>query len=57
MKTIRRSIAVVALLASVVGFQPAAVSAMSAATVSPTTRNVTGCCYVYVLGYWMCKPC
>jgi hypothetical protein len=57
MKTIRRSLAVVVMLASVAGFQSAATSAMSGATVSPMTRTVTGCCYVNYGGIWICKPC
>ena len=48
MKTLRRSLAVVALLVSIAGFQSTATSAASTATVSPPTRSVTGCCYVFM---------
>jgi len=48
---------VVALLVSVAGFQSTATSATSAATVSPPTRSVTGCCYIYFSGRWVCMPC
>ncbi len=57
MNAFRRSLTVVALLASVAGFQAAAVSATSAATLSPPTRSVTGCCYVFFAGHWICVPC
>jgi len=56
MNKFRRSLTVVALLASVAGFQPAAFSATSSILSQPT-RSVTGCCYVYVYGHWLCKPC
>jgi len=57
MKTFRRSLALVALLVSVAGFQSTATSATSGATVSPPARTVTGCCYIFFAGRWVCIPC
>ncbi len=57
MKTLRQSLAVVALLVAAVGFATTATSATSSATVSPPTRTATTCCYVYMYGKWTCVPC
>ncbi len=55
MKTFRRSLAIVVLLVSAVGFASIASSATSSATVSPPPR--TDCCYVYMYGRWFCIQC
>ncbi len=57
MKTFRRSLVVVALLASFAGLQSTTAGAETAVTASPPTHNVTGCCYFYINGRWMCFPC
>ena len=57
MKTFRRSLVVVALLVSAVGFASTATSATSSATASPSPRTVVGCCYLFLNGKWMCVQC
>jgi hypothetical protein len=57
MKTFRQSLIVAALLASLAGLQSTATSAAVAVTAVPPIHSVTGCCYYYIYGKWMCIPC
>jgi hypothetical protein len=57
MKTLRRSVFAVALLASLVGVQPAATAAVTTLSASPPVHSVTGCCFLFIGGRWICFPC
>ena len=57
MKTLRRSLAVAVLLASIAGLQSTTNATALTATASPPVHSVTGCCWVFTFGRWYCIPC